>query len=242
VWYTLDIESDLCTGVQRVRCNPFKSRKDKTYGRNFSQYVAAIPPKKYTGVSFARFDMADEEHRRLLWYGRVELFFRCTFKNSGGRLFEVDLALLNFLYDFKCPAAMTILQKEAGARMFYEPDKPWLIVLPINHILGRVPLMKAYLGGSDSPTIPSSLANRKLAYFRHGHADRPGTQEGGSRLFTLNVHMWQYGRPQPRTISVEERHARLAKARQSSGKKRESRRDQLADRQARRRAVLQQAS
>ena len=242
VWYTLDIESDLCTGVQRVRCNPFKSRKDKTYGRNFSQYVAAIPPKKYTGVSFARFDMADEEHRRLLWYGRVELFFRCTFKNSGGRLFEVDLALLNFLYDFKCPAAMTILQKEAGARMFYEPDKPWLIVLPINHILGRVPLMKAYVGGSDSPTIPSSLANRKLAYFRHGHADRPGTQGGGSRLFTLNVHMWQYGRPQPRTISVEERHARLAKARQSSGKKRESRRDQLADRQARRRAVLQQAS
>jgi hypothetical protein len=29
VWYTLDIKSDLCTGVQRVRCNPFKSRNDK---------------------------------------------------------------------------------------------------------------------------------------------------------------------------------------------------------------------
>jgi hypothetical protein len=57
----------------------------------------------------------------LLWYGRVELFFRCTFKNYGGRLFEVDLALLSFLYDFKCPAAMTILQKEAGDLMFYEP-------------------------------------------------------------------------------------------------------------------------
>ncbi len=42
------------------------------------------------------FDMADdsEAHRRLLWYGRVEFFFRCTFKNSGGRLFEVVLALL----------------------------------------------------------------------------------------------------------------------------------------------------
>ncbi len=46
--------------------------------------------------------------------------------------------------------------------MFYEPDTPRLIVLPINHILGRVPLMKAYLGGSDSPTIPSSLAQKTL--------------------------------------------------------------------------------
>ncbi len=68
-----------------------------------------------------------------------------------GRMFDVDLALLSCLYDFKCPAAMKILQKEAGAQMFYEPATPWLIVLPVNHILGRVPLMKAYLGGSDSP-------------------------------------------------------------------------------------------
>jgi hypothetical protein len=29
--------------VQRIRCNPFKTRKDKAYGRSFSQYVAAIP-------------------------------------------------------------------------------------------------------------------------------------------------------------------------------------------------------
>ena len=98
-------------------------------------------------------------------------------------MFDVDLALLSCLYDFKCPAAMKILQKEAGARMFYEPDTPWLIVLPVNHILGRVPLMKAYLGGSDSPTIPSTLARHRNMYFRHGHADRIGRQGGGSRLF-----------------------------------------------------------
>jgi hypothetical protein len=31
--------------------------------------------------------------------------------------------------------------------MFYKPDKEWLIVLPINHILGRVPWhgLRAYL-------------------------------------------------------------------------------------------------
>jgi hypothetical protein len=242
VWYTLDIESDLCTGVQRVRCNPFHERtEDKAYGKNFSQYVAVVPPKKYTRISFARFDMANEEHKSLLWYGRVELFFRATFKNSGGRMFDVDLALLSFFYDFKCPVAMRILQKKAGAQIFYEPDTPWLIVLPINHILGRVPLMKAFLDGSDSPTIPSSLARYRTIYFRHGHADRSGRQGGGSRLFMLNVHMWQYGRPQPRTISVEERHARLQKARQASGRKRESWKELLAERSAQRHATLQNA-
>jgi hypothetical protein len=100
VWCTLDIESDLCAGVQRVRCNPFQAGN----GRDFSQYVAVIPPKKYSGIRFARFDMANEQHRRVVWYGRVELFFQCTSK---------------------------VLQREAGARMFYELDTPWLIVLVI---------------------------------------------------------------------------------------------------------------
>ena len=243
VWSTLELESELCAGVQRIRCNPFKAKKkDQAYGRNFSQYVAAIPPKKYTGISFKRFDVADVAHRQKLWFGRVELLFRTSFKSPGGRVFDLDLALCSFLYDFKCPAAMTILQREAGARMFYEPDKAWLMVLPINHILGRVPLMKAYLEGSDSPTIPSSLARHNNVYFRHGHADRAGSSKGtGSRLFMLNVHMWQYGRPQPRTISIEERHAKLARTRQVAGQKRERRKDLLQDRSARIRATVQVA-
>ena len=133
---------------------------DKVYGRNFLQYVAAVPPKKYTGIPFKQFDLADVVHRPKLWCGRVELFFRCSFMSSGGRVFDLDLALFSFLYDFKCPDAMTILTRKAGARMFYEPDQPWLIVLPINHIVGRVQLMKAYLEDSDSPTIQSSLTRQ----------------------------------------------------------------------------------
>ncbi len=74
--------------------------------------------------------------------------------------------------------------------------------------------------------------SQEHSYFRHGHADRPGRQEGGSRLLMPNVHMWQYGRPHPHTISVEERHTRMAKVRHASGKTRESRKDQLADRRA----------
>jgi hypothetical protein len=45
VWYTLDIESDLCIGVQLVRCNPFKSRNDKTYGRNSRSTLQQFLPR-----------------------------------------------------------------------------------------------------------------------------------------------------------------------------------------------------
>ena len=103
---------------------------------------------------------------------------RCNIKCSGGRVFDLDLALLSFLYDFKYLDSMKILPREAGVRTFYEPNHPWLIALPINHIVGRVPLMKAYLEGSDSPTTPSSLARHRQVYFRHGQADRAGSSKG----------------------------------------------------------------
>ena len=235
-WGTLELESDLCLGVQRVRCFPFSS--DKVWKCNPMQYVAVIPPKKYTDIPFARFDMADEAHRRKLWFGRAELFFRCAFRDCSNRKkFEVELVLISCLYDFKCPEAQTILQRNGGARMFYKPDKEWLIVLPINHILGRVPLMKAYLRGSMSPTIPASFAPLKQTYFRHGHSDRNGEEGGGSPLFMLNVHMWQFGRPQPRTISVQQRRANKEKAQKACNAKRKQRQPYTQERAARRRAM-----
>ena len=121
--------------------------------------------------------------------------------------------------------------------MFYKPDKEWLIVLPINHILGRVPLMKAYLRGSMSPTIPASFAPQKQAHFKHGHSDRNGQQGGGSPLFMLNVHMWQFGRPQPRTISVQQRRANKEKAQKACNAKRKQRQPYTQERAARRRAM-----
>ena len=234
-WGTLELESDLCMGVQRVRCFPFLS--DKAWKCNPMQYVAVIPPKKFTNIPFARFDLADESHRRQLWFGRVELFFRATFRGHTRSRFEVDLALISCLYDFKCPEAQTILQREGGASMFYKPDKDWLIVLPINHILGRVPLMKAYLRGSMSPTIPTVFSRHKNAYFKHGHSDRNGEDGGGSPLFMLNVHMWQFGRPQPRTISVQQRHANQEKTQKAANAKRTRRLPITKERAARRRAM-----
>ena len=106
------------------------------------------------------------------------------------------------------------LQRTAGARMFYVPSKSWTIVLPVNHILGKVPLMKVYLGGSSAPTIPHSFAGQKQRYFKRGCADQAGDKGvgSGSKLFEVNVHLWQFGRPQPRTESVAERMERVTAA------------------------------
>ncbi len=77
--------------------------------------------------------------------------------------------------------------------MFYLPSIAWTMVLPIRHILGRVPLMRLYLEGSVRPTIPHSLAGDKDAYLEYGCAHRPGRDGIGLG-----------SRPQPRTMSVQE--------------------------------------
>ncbi len=47
------------------------------------------------------------EHRKQLWFGRVELFFRCSFQSAaGGRVFDLDLAVLSFLYDNYAPCPL----------------------------------------------------------------------------------------------------------------------------------------
>ena len=167
-----------------------------------------------------------------------QLFFRFAFRDcSKCKKFEVDLVLVSCLYDFKCPGAQTVLQTNGGASMFYKPDKEWLIVLPINHILSRVPLMKAYLSGSMSPTIPESFAPQKQAHFKHGHSDHNGGGGGRSPLFMLNVHIWQFGRPQPRTISVQQRRANKGKAQKACNAKRKQRQPYTQERAARRRAM-----
>ena len=67
--------------------------------------------------------------------------------------------------------------------------------------------MRLYLQGSTEPTIPHSFAQNKELYFEHGCADRAGRRNvgTGSRLFEPNVHLWQFGRQQPRIMSVSER-------------------------------------
>jgi hypothetical protein len=206
----LELESERCLGVQRVRCFPFSW--DKHFKRNWPQYVGIVPPEKYSGIPVRDFTLSNAEHRKQIWVGRVELFVTAAFIDSQGSPVEYDLAFLSCLYDFEHPSATGPMQLKAGARMFYAPSIAWTVVLPIRHILCRVPLMRLYLEGSVQPTILHSLAGDKEAYFENGSADRAGRSGigSGSRLFEINVHLWQYGRPQPRTMSVQERLDRKA--------------------------------
>ena len=208
----LELESEMCLGVQRIRCFPFLY--DTFHDHILRPFVAVVPPERYSGIAFQDFNMADAKHRARLWIGRIELLFKCTFRDRNGVAAEYNLAFLSFLYDFKLPAAMGPLQRTAGARMFYVPLKPWTIVLPVTHILGKVPIMRVYLGGSCAPTIPHSFAGQKQRYFKRGCADQAGANGvgSGSMLFEVNVHLWQFGRPQPRTESVAERMERVRAA------------------------------
>jgi hypothetical protein len=49
------------------------------------------------------------------------------------------------------------------------------------------------------------------------------SQGSGSPLFMLNVHLWQFGRPQARTISVQQRHANKERAQKAAIQKRAQR-------------------
>ena len=180
----VELESEKCLGVQRVRCYPFSF--DKFHGANPQQYVGLVPPERYSGIAFKDFDLGIARHREQMWVGRVELLFTASFRSARGEAFQFNLAFLSCLYDFEHPSAMGPLQRRSGARMFYVPSTPWTIVLPINHILGRVPLMRLYLQGSTEPTIPHSFARDKELYFEHGCADRAGrgNVDTGSRCLS----------------------------------------------------------
>ena len=130
-------------------------------------------------------------------------------------------------------------KERGGASMFYVPDTQWLIVLPINHILGRVPLMKTYLCGSSSPTIPHEFSHHwhKQAYFKYGHADRNGREGSGRPLLMLDVHLWQFGRPQARTIFVQQRLANKELAQKVANQKRAERMPYTREKAARRRVM-----
>ena len=42
----------------------------------------------------------------------------------------------------------------------------------------------------------------------------------GSKVFELNVHLWEFGRPQPRTMTVRERLERVEQAKAAAAAKR----------------------
>ena len=74
-------------------------------------------------------------------------------------------------------------------------------VLPVENVFGRVPLLPCYLKRNTVNTIPYSCRSQIP---RGATADSRPDSGAGSRLFEVNIWMWQYGRPFQRKFSVEE--------------------------------------
>ena len=169
----------------------------------------------------------------LLWYGRLQLLFRCTLCPAGAlhdirRHTEVSLA---FFSTFE-PVDLTpnsVMQQE-GVPMFYDSASctalPCLYICPVKNVLGRVPMIPCFVAGNTQPTIPHGFARGGRAALGAGAADTRPDSGNGSRLYELNLWMWRYGRGQERKVSVAKamearvKRVREARARASSTAKR----------------------
>jgi hypothetical protein len=106
-----------------------------------------------------------------------------------------------------------------GIPMLYEQASsqlPSLYVCLLENVLGRVPMIPCFLRGNTNNTIPYSLrydiTDEAAADSRHDS----GTGPTGSRLFEVNVWMWNYWRAFPRKIPVADAEAMRRKRVQDS--------------------------
>ena len=85
---------------------------------------------------------------------------------------------------------------------------PTMYICPVTNVLGRIPLIPCYMDGQIHPTIPYRFRKSDLG---GAIADSRKDNGTGSRLYELNVWLWNYGRSLPRPISVEETDKSLQK-------------------------------
>ena len=131
-----------------------------------------VAPRPYNPNGPETFDLSsdfDMTGGGLLWYGRLQLLFRCTLCPTGARdrsLYrEVSLA---FFSTFE-PVELTpdsIMQRQ-GVPMLYDSAScsalPSLYICHVKNILGRVPMIPCFVEGNSQPTIPHSFRRHELA-------------------------------------------------------------------------------
>jgi len=206
--------------------------------------VCLIAPAPYNSRPAEDFDVLtdfDMSGEGLLWYGKLQLLFRCTLCPTGrgdarhAPLHkEVSLALISTFE----PISLTpdsVMQRQ-GVPMLYDTASskalPSLYICPVKNILSRVPLTPSYIGGSLHNTIPYSYRRHDLG---SAIADTREGSGNGSRLYEVNVWLWRYGRPQERKVPVFEaiqlRQKRLRSARARAEKTKRRRANERAERE-----------
>ena len=92
--------------------------------------------------------------------------------------------------------------------MYYEPSTQWVAVVLVRHIghidillticqrhiIGRAPLMRSFVGGGVTGTIPHCFARHRQSHFEQGKADLQDGSRLGSKLFEFNPYAWSFGR------------------------------------------------
>ena len=148
------------------------------------------PPETFDLAS--DFDMSGSN---LLWYGRLQLLFRCTLCHTDAgaardveRHLEVSLAFFNTFE----PVELTpnsVMQRQ-GVPMLYDSAScaalPSLYLCHAKNVLGRVPMIPSFVAGNAHPTIPHSFRGRQLA---GGMADTQPNRGNCSCLFEVNLWM-----------------------------------------------------
>ena len=113
---------------------------------------------------------------------------------------ECQCALIETLYDY-CPREGRVWwpgTAEIGTKMLYMPSPdPVVYIVPLSHILGRLPLLPA----GNYGTIPRRMSRRrsKEACFPRGMSDREGRPGSGSQLYYINswAMIWPNDYPAP---------------------------------------------
>ena len=73
---------------------------------------------------------------------------------------------------------------EIGTKLLYMPSPdPVVYVVPLSHILGRLPLLPA----GEFGTIPRSMSRKKDSCFPRGSCNRDGRPGSGSQLYYINI-------------------------------------------------------
>ena len=128
----------------------------------------------------------------LSWYslrlhaGYQRLLFKMRVRTDSGRLMECKCALIETMYNYLPTKTKTWWRSTAqvGTKLLYLPSPdPVVYVVPLSHILGKLPLVPA----GDFGTIPRSMHGRKEACFPLGVCDRHGDPGSGSALFYINT-------------------------------------------------------
>ncbi len=113
---------------------------------------------------------------------------------------ECQCALIETLYDY-CPREGRVWwpsTAEIGTKLLYMPSpEPVVYVVPLSHILGRLPLLPA----GDFGTSPRAMSRKKDSCFPRGRCYQEGRPGSGSQLYYINTWAMIWPMDYPATVA-----------------------------------------